>query len=406
MIIGGHLTLFILMAIAVMMAILGLLSGYFEYRKTKFLKTSRQTNQFLYRKVSKVAVLIASKNGEKTIAKTVRAAAANRCAVYVVSDGSNDQTVKEAKDAGAQVLGLRKNIGKPAALYRGYKHFKLAKSYDAIAILDDDVVIEKTFVREAKKTLGRDCAISVGKNLTDWPDHKYWNIWLAFRAYSYWAYQITLRTLQSSYNVMSCISGSNSLYRTELLDRVLKGNTPYIVDDTYWTLETHRLKLGEIKYSPKARAWLQDPTSFGNWYEQNLRWMWGTFQGIIGHRIGTKVDKFHLSYLALMLEWVIYILSGPLALLIIWQAGLRNLLLELALLFAGYAVWVVVAAVILKLPRLILFVPAIVVIDFIFRGIMIHGLIKALRQKEVAACVWDSPERFDARLTLKAQGAK
>jgi cellulose synthase/poly-beta-1,6-N-acetylglucosamine synthase-like glycosyltransferase len=201
---------------------------------------------------------------------------------------------------------------------------------------------------------------------------------------------------------MTCISGSNSLYRTEVLNKVLTGDTPYIVDVTYWTLETHRLKLGTVKYSPKAKAVLQDPTNFRDWYKQNLRWMWGTFQGIIGHRIGTKANKFHVSYTILMLDWILYIFSAPLTLFIIWEAGIRNIPFGLLLLCAGYAVWVSIAAIAMKLPRLLLFIPAIVVIDFLFRVVMVHGLIKAIRQKTVENCVWESPERFEQKVTAGA----
>ena len=56
----------------------------------------------------------------------------------------------------------------------------------------------------------------------------------------------------------ACISGSNSTYRTEVLREVLVADTPYIVDDTYWVLETHRRKLGRIRYGPRAWAWIQE----------------------------------------------------------------------------------------------------------------------------------------------------
>ncbi len=386
---------YLIISVTVFTVAMSVLAVYTEYKRAKKAKFARLNKKYPFKNVGKVAILIASKNGEKTIAAAVKAAKATRYPVYVVSDGSTDSTGLVAKNAGAQVLKLRKNIGKPAALHRAYKHFKLGSKYTAITILDDDVIIEKDFILQAKRTMDRDCAISVGKNLTEWPNDRRWNIWLAGRTYSYWAYQIMLRNIQSTYNVMNCISGSNSLYRTEVLDKVLHSRTPYIVDDTFWTLETHRLKLGTIKYSAKARAWLQDPTTFRDWYKQNLRWMWGTYQGIIGHQIGTRLDKFHMSYIALMADWFIYILSGPLTLFVIWQAGLDNLLLELLLLTSGYLAWVTLAAISLKRPRLILFVPAIVVIDFIFRWIMIHGLIKAIKQKTVQNCVWESPKRFD-----------
>jgi poly-beta-1,6-N-acetyl-D-glucosamine synthase len=375
---------------------------YTEYKKSKAKKAGEYKIQRRYKKVRRVAVLIASKNGEKTIGATVKAALANNCDVFVISDGSTDKTVGRAWKAGAGVHNLRKNVGKPTALYRGYKYFKLGDRYDAIAILDDDVTIAPNFITESKKIMDTGCAIAVGKNITDWPKGRFWNVWLATRAYSYWVYQVTLRSIQSSYNVMTCISGSNSLYRTEVLNKVLTGNTPYIVDDTYWTLETHRLALGTVKYAPKAEALLQDPTNLRDWYKQNLRWMWGSFQGILGHRIGTKANKFHMSYIALMLDWIIYVFSAPLTLLIIWQAGLHNLPLGLLLLSAGYAVWVTIAAIAMKLPRLLLFIPAIVVVDFLFRVVMVHGFIKALRHRTVENCVWESPKRFEKPITAGA----
>ena len=100
--------------------------------------------------------------------------------------------------------------------------------------------------------------IVVGKTMTNWTHETRWNLWVASRAYSYWRYQVTMRRAQSSFNLLNCISGSNSVYRSSLLDQVLVEKTPYIVDDTYWTLETHRRDLGRIVYAPEAVAHVQD----------------------------------------------------------------------------------------------------------------------------------------------------
>ncbi|HVV25964.1 MAG TPA: glycosyltransferase family 2 protein [Candidatus Saccharimonadales bacterium] len=368
-----------------------------EYARAN--SNARRTRPSKYKRLSKSAILIASKDGEKTIYQTVRAARATRYPVYVVSDGSSDRTAQEARRAGARVLALRKNVGKPAALHRAYKHFKLGQEFSAIAILDDDVVIEKDFMRESKKLMSRDTAIVVGKNQTAWPKGN-WNAFLAVRAYSYWNYQLILRRIQSAYNVMNCISGSNSLYRTEVLDKVLRKHTPYIVDDTFWTLETHRLGLGNITYAPAAKAWIQDPTNLQDWYKQNLRWMWGTFQGIIGHRLGTQLNKFQLAYTALMLEWAVYIASGPLVIYLIARGGLHRLPVNLLLLCSGYMIWVLAAAFRLKRPALVLFLPAIVILDFVFRALMVHALVKAIRHQTVESCTWNSPKRLDASLLV------
>jgi cellulose synthase/poly-beta-1,6-N-acetylglucosamine synthase-like glycosyltransferase len=150
------------------------------------------------------------------------------------------------------------------------KHFQLGSRYTAITILDDDVQIEDDFVGECVKQMDDTTAIVVGKNLTQWPKDRRWNIWLAKRTFSYWNYQLVIRRIQSCFGVMNCISGSNSMYRTELLDELLPVPPPYIVDDTFWVLETQRRNLGAIVYAPKARAHLQDPTNFKDWYRRTF----------------------------------------------------------------------------------------------------------------------------------------
>jgi len=64
--------------------------------------------------VSCVAVLIASKDGAATIGETVASVRSQPGVdVYVVSDGSSDDTVEQARRAGAEVLELVENVGKP-----------------------------------------------------------------------------------------------------------------------------------------------------------------------------------------------------------------------------------------------------------------------------------------------------
>jgi len=340
-----------------------------------------------------VAVLIACHNGEATIGSAVAAALENGVPVFVVSDASTDGTVARAQEAGATVLELTVNVGKPAALHTAYEHFDLSAQYRAITILDDDVIIAPDFVVQSRAMLTEEVAIAVGHNVTWWPHERRWNAWLAARAYSYWFYQLAIRRIQSAANVMNCISGSNSLYRTELLDQVLPERPPYIVDDTYWVLETHRRKLGRVVYAPKANALLQDPTSFRDWYKQNLRWMWGTFQGIIGHQVGRKATRFDAAYVLLMLHWLIYVLSGPATIWIMAASGVFNPMAVLILL-GGHGLWMVFAAIRLRRPRLVLFIPALVIIDFIYRIILVHALVKAIRQPRVERCVWASPARI------------
>lgn len=345
---------------------------------------------------SRTAILIACYKGEGTIGTTVRYALNTGCSVYVVIDGPGDDSATVARRAGARVLALTSNGGKPAALWSGYQYFQLSRRYDAVAILDDDVMIEKSFIRRSLELFTPETAIVVGKNITWWPGERRWNMLLASRAYSYWNYQLIVRRIQSWFGVMNCISGSNSVYRTEVLDEVLRHQVRYIVDDTQWLLDVVRKKLGKVVYAPRARAHLQDPTNFGDWYKQNLRWLKGTVQGIIGHQVGRHMTWFDYSYIVLIFHWVLYVFSAPVTIYLIWVGWQRSPTIVI-LAFAGYYLWIAIGAIALRRFELVLLAPAIIAIDFIYRWLFIKATIDAIREPTVQVCRWDSP----ARMTMK-----
>ena len=343
--------------------------------------------------MANTAILIACYKGEGTIATTVSYAKKTGCPVYVVIDGPGDRSAEIAEQAGAEVLALPENGGKPAALWKAYQHFDLSKRFAAVAILDDDVMIESDFIDRALEIFTPEVAIVVGKNITWWPKELRWNVWLAVRAYSYWSYQLITRRVQSWFNVMNCISGSNSVYRTELLDKVLSRPVRYIVDDTQWVLDTHRMKLGRIRYAPRAHAYLQDPTNFKEWYHQNMRWLKGTVQGIIGHKVGRSWTWFDFAYCTLIMHWIVYVMSAPLTAWIVWRAWKANPLI-LIYAFIGYLIWTAIVAIALRRIELLVLFPAIVIVDYIYRWIFVVATIKAIRQPTVEVCRWDSPTRI------------
>jgi biofilm PGA synthesis N-glycosyltransferase PgaC len=341
----------------------------------------------------RVAVVIASRNGEGSVAETIRSVV-DQADVYLVSDGSSDATAQVARGAGARVLELAENVGKPAALYRVIKSFELTRRYGVIAILDDDTVVAADFVQEALKALKPDVAIVVGRTITRWSSDHRWNVWLGCRAYSYWRYQVTIRRAQSAFNVMNCISGSNSVFRASVLEQVLVEKTPYIVDDTYWTLEIQRRKLGRIVYAPRAHAHIQDPTSLRAWYKQNLRWLWGTFQGVWGHRCGRKLSRFDTAYVLVMVDWLLYVLGGPMMVGLTTAGLLWDPVWFLIGVPVGYFVWTIPAAVCLRKWRLIPMTPLFIVIDWIYRVVFVHAFVRTLRQPLVPHCRWESPSRY------------
>jgi biofilm PGA synthesis N-glycosyltransferase PgaC len=191
---------------------------------------------------------------------------------------------------------------------------------------------------------------------------------------------------------MNCISGSNTVYTTEFLSLVLPSAPPYIVDDTYWVLECHRRGLGRITYAPRAKATLQDPTTLGDWYKQNLRWLWGTFQGIHGHRVGRSVTRFDLAYVLLIVQWVTYVALTP----VVIYAAVSGRIPAGAWLATGalYGVWATAAAIATKRAQLIVLFPAILALDYVYRVVFVHALLKTIRRPAVESCKWTSPPRL------------
>jgi poly-beta-1,6-N-acetyl-D-glucosamine synthase len=346
--------------------------------------------------VPRVAVLIASRNGESTIGDTIRSVVAQAAGVFVVSDGSTDGTEEVACEAGARVLALAENVGKPAALYTLIQAEKIIENFDYVTILDDDTIVAEDFIAKCLAEFRPGVAIVTGRTESRRAEGRArLNPLLASRAFAYWRYQVTIRRGQSALGVMNCISGSNSMFRTEILAKVILPKTPYIVDDTFWTMEVQRRKLGRIVYAPAAVAAVCDPTNLRDWYKQNLRWLWGTCQGIIGHRVGLRFTLFDITSLLLVLDWIVYVFAAPVVLALILLNHPFMSVEHYALFYvAGLGAWLTLASIATRRLEILLMAPAIALLDFVYRIVFLHAAIKAIRQPRVESCTWSSPKRY------------
>jgi len=90
------------------------------------------------KKIETFCVLICAYNEAERIGEVVRAALGqNPCQVVVVDDGSTDQTAALAEQAGAYVLRNPENLGKGAALRRGFELVR-ERNCDAVIVVDGD----------------------------------------------------------------------------------------------------------------------------------------------------------------------------------------------------------------------------------------------------------------------------
>ena len=297
---------------------------------------------------------------------------------------------------------LGANVGKPAALHRALHDPDFAEdggslldSYEHIAILDDDTTIAPDFIHRCVVRMRGAVAIVVGRTLSAWPAEHRWNVLVGNRMYAYWKFQAGTKRGQSIFNAVNCVAGSNSMYRSDLLRQVVRADTPYIVDDCFWTHETHRRGLGRIVYAPEAHAWVQDPTTLRDWAKQNTRWLWGTFQAMWGHGVLRRASWLDFWYFALVLDWFLYVVGAPALFLFLVLTGAGDWIVFLGVYVAGYIVWGALAALATGKWRLIVMAPTFVVIDVLYRAIFVYSIYKTIRQPTVTSCRWDSPARYE-----------
>ena len=85
----------------------------------------------------KNCILIPSYNEAKTIGAITKGLKERGLTVYVVDDGSTDDTADIAGREGAVVVSHDKNRGKGSSLIEGFNHI-LKRDYDAVLIMDGD----------------------------------------------------------------------------------------------------------------------------------------------------------------------------------------------------------------------------------------------------------------------------
>lgn len=87
--------------------------------------------------IKSLCVLIPSYNEARTIGNIVADLAQKGFTVYVVDDGSTDDTAGIAHAQGAVVVKHKRNMGKGASLREGFKHI-IKKGFDAVIVMDGD----------------------------------------------------------------------------------------------------------------------------------------------------------------------------------------------------------------------------------------------------------------------------
>ncbi|MBW1682402.1 MAG: glycosyltransferase family 2 protein [Deltaproteobacteria bacterium] len=84
-----------------------------------------------------IAAVIPSYNNEETVGRVVRETMPYVAQVFVIDDGSTDETAHAARAAGARVVRVQRNRGKGHALRVGFR-CALKEGFEAVVTLDAD----------------------------------------------------------------------------------------------------------------------------------------------------------------------------------------------------------------------------------------------------------------------------
>lgn len=258
-----------------------------------------------------VAVLVPAHNESLVIADTITSLLKiiNKENIFIVSDGSTDDTVKIAKSFGVHVLDQFPGKGKAGALESCIKHFRITNKYKAVLLVDADTRLKEDYLTKALPFFKDSKVVAVaGYAQTIWNPQKlndHQKLMVLYRDRVYFLNQIFLKFGQTwrYTNVTSIIPGFASIYRTSVLPYINMNPEGLVIEDFNMTFEVHHKNLGLIAHHPSIVAYTQDPDNLQDYFKQIRRWHLGLWQTIKLH--GLWKGKFSVALLVLISEVLI-----------------------------------------------------------------------------------------------------
>ncbi len=221
--------------------------------------------------------------------------------VFVVSDGSKDNTAELARKHTDNVLEIVKNGGKALALEQLIAHFGLSTKYRYILFSDADSQLDPHFFEAIHDAAQKLPACIVGSVVSQKK-----GLVSAYRTVEYALTQLIFKQAQSYIGTIAVAPGCASAYRSDVL-RELHFGGGTLTEDYDLTLQIHAQRLGPIIYAPKARVLTQDPLTIGDYWKQIIRWHTGFWQNFFLHRVYFPRRSVHYEILVLTLDSISWI---------------------------------------------------------------------------------------------------
>jgi poly-beta-1,6-N-acetyl-D-glucosamine synthase len=279
--------------------------------------------------MNRFCVILPAKNEGRVIARTLTsllAADVLPSDIYVIDDGSTDNTSAIAKKFEVNIMRNEINLGKAKGVERVTREYDLLRRYDIIAMMDADTTVNPNYYRAVKRAF-KNPKVSV---VCGRPKSAPCNYLTAWRAIGYFMTHYIYRGGQSNMGVINVAPGCASSYRSHVFAQ-LDWNKDTLVEDMDVTIQIHRKKLGKIVYQPEANVITQDPSTLADYYKQMRRWHTGTWQISRKHHLIRGVRKIDFEFKLLMFEGLIlsvFILCFPIGLAFWPKTFLSGLLID------------------------------------------------------------------------------
>ena len=301
--------------------------------------------------------------------------------VYVVSDGSSDNTAELAAKITGNVLNLKENRGKAGALAALIEKFNLTDRYDYLMFYDADSRLLPGFAQAVSTQLEERPACILGTVTSD-------RIGL-ISAYRTYEYGVTHRVFKQAQNVMGTITiapGCASLYRSDVVKQ-LEFTTRTITEDFDLTIQIYHKNLGRLVYVPEAKVLTQDPGSLRDYYRQITRWYTGYWQNIFLHRLYLPNKRLNFEIILQMLDGLAWFGSIVLA--------ATHPQTFLALLGMMYVTVCVLSVIILSLERAFWafwYIPYFPVFQMINLSSYVYSFFRSLSRSKIT---WQKVSRYE-----------
>lgn len=254
---------------------------FIQHGKSRFSKNKRF-------KKTDIAVLLPAHNEELVIKSCIQALTISLKAsqIYVVSDGSIDQTYSKARQEGVHVSKLTPGRGKGRAMVYLLKRHRLFSKYKLIFIVDADTKIDKDFVKIALAIFNDpEIAVVFGSAQITWPKHILPRFGLYLIAYRerlnrMLQYFLIYGQTWKYTNVNYVIPGFATIYRSDVLRKLEIDRPGLLIEDFNLAFQLHKKKLGKIGYHPTMIGWDQHPDNLVEYWKQVRRWNIGFFQTV------------------------------------------------------------------------------------------------------------------------------